>query len=599
MDNNSKPNENNKEDNKPKDEEEFSNPFNDLNDSDKKLLDEGNEDLGKENMNSKPSFNDNNNNDNNDDGDFSNPFQNQFDDQSNINNQNENLNNNLNDKEVFNNQNNNDDEFSNPFEKDFSDNTMDQEKNNNNNAFNPYINNNNINNDNHVPNNYNENRPYNELPPSNHYPNYNNINSFNNNNQFMNNQNNNNFNPNINNNINNNFNSNNNLYVQNNQSNNQNNNINNNEDVFRSITAIIGKCESMAGSAQSQYETFNIKEAISTICKVIKGLDSVKKTINEKKQFCSSLLPKIISLRKKYFNDLQKYRFMVYKLIPIKFAPVLYRPYDENESLKDFCGKYILNKPFISFDDIFESSNIEENKKMKNIFYYNLEESKKTGNKCFLIFGPEGSGKTLFIHAVANYLGARIAQIEGVELFKIPFFAREYMRACFGEDVQYKPLIVYIKNIEKMFSSINNFNYIYDKVASSYKMNVYLFASSAINVYNLPRQIADKFQYFQCIKPVPKQNKSEFIRFIGAKIGIEIKMDEKSLNEFATEKLTYFSNENIFDLIINAIENKKQYSPPDDENWVYKEGLYEDDLVNALKTVKCSLSEEIFKAYYI
>ena len=368
---------------------------------------------------------------------------------------------------------------------------------------------------------------------------------------------------------------------------------------IKRIKAIISKCESYYDSSKSQYENFQIREAITTLCKTIKGLDSLKNTINTKKQFCSALVPGITSLRNKSFSTLQEYRIMVYKLIPIIFKPVLYKPYeDQNESLINFCGKYIFNKSFISFDDIYENNSIDDNKRIKTNLNINISQAQKTGNKCFLIYGPKGCGKTLYVHAIANMLGAKIAQIEGVELFKIPFFSREFIKASFGS-MQFKPLIIYMKNIEQMFSTLNNFNYIYDKVASSYELNVYFFASSSINVYNLPRQISDKFQFFQCVKPIDKNHRSEYIKFIGKKIGIEIKINEKELNNFATEKLNYFSNEDIFDLIRNSIGIKKQKSPPDDENWVYREGLYEDDLKNALGSIKPSLTDDVLKSYYL
>ena len=52
---------------------------------------------------------------------------------------------------------------------------------------------------------------------------------------------------------------------------------------------------------------------------------------------------------------------MVYKIIPIRFRPAFYKPYENpNDSLINFCFKYILNKPFISFDDIYESISSDE-----------------------------------------------------------------------------------------------------------------------------------------------------------------------------------------------------------------------------------------------
>ena len=172
------------------------------------------------------------------------------------------------------------------------------------------------------------------------------------------------------------------------------------------------------------------------------------------------------------------------------------------------------------------------------------------------------------------------------------------MKVCFG-CMQLKPLIIYMKNIETMFTTINNFNYIYDKVCSSFHLNVYFFGSSSINVYNIPRQISDKFHFFQLVKPIDNNSKGDYIRFIGKKIGIEIKMNDKDLNNFAIENLYNFSNADIFDFIKNAIELKKKYSPPDDENWVYREGLLVDDLMDALGSVKGSLTTEVLKSYYL
>ena len=438
----------------------------------------------------------NNINNNKEDFSFANPFENEFN--NNINENNINCNNENNNKRpLFNpysENNNNDDKSHNPFEDDnnpFINNNYDnsgnnindnQQKNNNNSNnqifANPFSTNNN-NNDHNI-----SNQNDNAFQQHNNYNKNinNNMNQNNNNNDFnqMNNNHFSNITPNI----------------PNNKEDNSNKepnapkkiikeSTNDNDNDIKKIKAIINKCESIVSMAKAQYDAFEIREAITTIIKAIKGLDSLKTTINTQKQFCSPLLPSITSLRNKSFSTLQEYRMMVYRLIPIKFKPLLYRPYeDQNESLISFCSKYILNKPFISFDDIFESDSIEYNKRVGFNLKNNIYQAKKTGNKCFLIYGPHGCGKTIYVHAIANQLGAKIAQIEGTELFKIPFFARDFIKACFA-NMQFKPLIIYMKNIEEMFSTINNFNYIYDKVASSYELNVYFFASSSINIYNL------------------------------------------------------------------------------------------------------------------
>ena len=598
-------------------EQVYSNPF-----KDEMNIDNNNNNNNKQTNNIYKNQNDsipNNVKNNQEDFSFANPFENEFNNNTNENNIN--FNNENNDKRpLFNpySDNINDDKSHNPFEDD----------------NNPFINNNydnsgnNINNNQLKNNNNSNNQIYANPFSSNNNDNYQNRINQNDNTFQQHNNYNNNIKNNMNPNNNNNFNQMNNSHFnnQNKNSNIKSNNItpntpsnkednsnkesnvpkkiikestNDNDNDVKKIKAIINKCESIVSMAKAQYDDFEIREAITTIIKVIKGLDSLKNTINTQKQFCSSLLPSITSLRSKSFSTLQEYRMMVYRLIPIKFKPVLYRPYEgQNESLISFCSKYILNKPFISFDDIFESDSIEYNKRVGFNLNNNIYQAKKTGNKCFLIYGPHGCGKTMYVHAIANQLGAKIAQIEGTELFKIPFFARDFIKACFA-NMQFKPLIIYMKNIEEMFSTINNFNYIYDKVASSYELNVYFFASSSINIYNLSRQIADKFQFFQLVKPIENINKGDFIKFIGKKIGIEIKVNEKELFNLAMENLKHFSNKDIFDLIRIAIDIKKQNSPPDDENWVYREGLIEDDIMKALGSVEGSLTDDVLKSYYL
>ena len=44
-----------------------------------------------------------------------------------------------------------------------------------------------------------------------------------------------------------------------------------------------------------------------------------------------------------------------------------------------------------------------------------------------------------------------------------------------------------------MINTINNLNFIYDKVCSSFNLNIYLFASTTVNRYSLPKQIIEKF----------------------------------------------------------------------------------------------------------
>ena len=118
----------------------------------------------------------------------------------------------------------------------------------------------------------------------------------------------------------------------------------------KKIKAIIDKCQSYLDESIQLYDAFNIREAITKLCKTINGLDKLKSTINNQKQLYSVLLPQVTFLRNKSFSKLQEYRIMVYKLIPLRFKPVLFRPYDQNESLIDFCSFSSFSVIIVSYD---------------------------------------------------------------------------------------------------------------------------------------------------------------------------------------------------------------------------------------------------------
>ena len=366
------------------------------------------------------------------------------------------------------------------------------------------------------------------------------------------------------------------------------------EETIQEIKAIMDMCVSLFNQASYQYENFNIRDAIKTLCKSIKGFDGLKQTIINKKTSFNSLLPKIISLRNKAFSNLQEYRINIYILINLKFRPVQYNGVD---TLVDFCKRYILTEPFISFDDIYDPA-ADQNKKLKFVMNEYFKKGQRMGYKNLLLYGPKGSGKTLAVHALAYDLKGKVAQIEGMELFKIPYFAKEFVKAAFTY-MQFKPLIVYIKNMESMFSNMNNFNFIYDRASSSSLENIIFIASTTVPIQKLPKDISKKFHYSHCIRPVDKNQKINIINYISQKIGIKINMSEQDLNSFAFQNLGNYSNEDIFNLIKTAIELKQKEIGDDQENKVYKQGISEKEMLNALNSVKGSLTAEAIKTYYL
>ena len=580
--------------------EEFSNPF-----QAELKNDNSNNNNNKSNLNQ----NKENNNNNNDSNKLFNPYESNNNISNDDFNPYENKNsNNITKNDLNKNENNNKNDNTDPFEDNNNDNPF--ENNNENNPFNNKFEDNILNNDNNQNNNDNNNQrlpSFENFEESSFNPYQDNNN--NNNNNF------NNMNSNFNNNMHSNFNNNN-----NNQGNNYlnnfggptdfpnnnippnpfgnngpNNNYNNNNPAdAKKIKAIMNTCITLYKQASNQYDNFNIREAIKTLCKSIKGLDGLKQTIINKKTSFNSLLPKITSLRNKAFSNLQEYRINIYQLINLKFKPV---PYNDTVPLLEFTKRYLLCEPFISFDDIFDPSP-DQNKKLKFVMNDYFKKSQRMGYKNFLLYGPRGSGKTLAVHALANDLKGKVAQIEGLELFQIPYFAKEFVKYAFGY-MQFKPLIVYIKNMEKMFSNMINFNFLYDKTSSSNLQNVIFIASTTVPIQQLPKEISKKFHYYHCIRPADKSQKLNYIKFISLKIGIKINMSDEDLNSFAFQNLRNYSNEDIFNLIITAINLKKKEIGNDEENRVYKEGLNDRDIMNALKSVKGNLTPEVMKTYYL
>ena len=149
-----------------------------------------------------------------------------------------------------------------------------------------------------------------------------------------------------------------------------------------------------------------------------------------------------------------------------------------------------------------------------------------------------------------------------------------------------------------MLSNMKNFNFIYDKVCASKLDNVILIASCS---YQPPKQVSDKFHYSICVRPCEKNKKINLMKFIGKKLGINYNITEKDLTGFVYQNLENFSNEDLFNLIVEAINIKKNKLGNGEEmlEQVYKDGINLEDLHYALNNVKGNLTQEEIKYYHL
>ena len=475
----------------------------------------------------------------------------------------------------------------------------DPPKGNNTNPF--EANNNNANNDNNV----NENRKFldgfenpvglNDLPNNNNFANNNNYgnnnNNFGNNNNNFGNNNNNFGNNNNNYGNNNNFNRNNYMnnfggpsnYNNNNNNFNPNNNFNNNDQNIKKIQNIITVCDTKFKNAVTQFKNYQIIESKKSLAYLINTLSSLEKTVKEKNQFASSLLPNITSLKNTIMNKYSEYNYFTYILTSNLFQNIQYQ---KNYDLVKFCEKFMTTRPFVTFEDIYDTStNPNMSTKQSLLEIYN--KAQRTGYKSLFLYGPNGSGKTLYVHALANELGAVLGQLDSIQIIKVQYLVKEFARLI--TEYINKPIIVYVKNVDSLckFGALGEIMFLHDKF-NTYKKNVLFICSSNFPIKNIPQQL--KFKYIQLVNSANQSNKYNLFKFLINKFGIKVSMDENDLSNFVYQNFKNYSNGDVFQVIKCAMDLKKQSGGN-----VFELGRNE--LEQALKTKKGSLDQQCMQYY--
>ena len=481
---------------------------------------------------------------------------------------------------------------------------------NNNNYNNNYYRSNSINNSyNGNQNNYNNN--YNNNSFNNNY---------NNNNYSMNNNNNNSFN----NYNNNNYNNNNNYsaYNPNNSfnNNNYNNNINNmfpsvesiNTDIdtdFPNIndineqeqikketnrkkeskdkaimSNIIKVCDDKFKNAVAQFKNYQLVESKKNLKHIISSLNTLEQSIKNQKQFALDLIPNITTLKTDVTKKLNEYNYFTYILEQTLLKNI---QYSRNFDLPTFAAKFIIKHPYSSFDDIFDTT-LDNNKPTRNMLLNIFNDAQFSGYKSLFLYGPKGSGKTLYAHALASEIGGIIGQINDLRIIKINYFVKEFARVI--TECTTKPIIIFLKNIETMTQyALNEILFLHDKFNTEQRRVLFI-CSSQYPLRGLPYQL--KFKYVQLINGAGQKNKYNLFKFYFSKFGINFKMSDDDLNNFVTQNFRNYSNKDVFFVVKQMMDIKKQKG----EN-IYDLGR--DELEQAMKLRPGSLDQQSMQYYYL
>ena len=482
--------------------------------------------------------------------------------------------------------------------------------NNNNNYNNNYYRSNSINNSyNGNQNNYNNN--YNNNSFNNNY---------NNNNYSMNNNNNNSFN----NYNNNNYNNNNNYsaYNPNNSfnNNNYNNSINNmfpsvesiNTDIdtdFPNIndineqeqikketnrkkeskdkaimSNIIKVCDDKFKNAVAQFKNYQLVESKKNLKHIISSLNTLEQSIKNQKQFALDLIPNITTLKTDVTKKLNEYNYFTYILEQTLLKNI---QYSRNFDLPTFAAKFIIKHPYSSFDDIFDTT-LDNNKPTRNMLLNIFNDAQFSGYKSLFLYGPKGSGKTLYAHALASEIGGVIGQINDLRIIKINYFVKEFARVI--TECTTKPIIIFLKNIETMTQyALNEILFLHDKFNTEQRRVLFI-CSSQYPLRGLPYQL--KFKYVQLINGAGQKNKYNLFKFYFSKFGINFKMSDDDLNNFVTQNFRNYSNKDVFFVVKQMMDIKKQKG----EN-IYDLGR--DELEQAMKLRPGSLDQQSMQYYYL
>ena len=350
------------------------------------------------------------------------------------------------------------------------------------------------------------------------------------------------------------------------------------------MSNIIKVCDNKFKNAVAQFKNYQLVESKKNLKHIISSLNTLEQSIKNQKQFALDLIPNITTLKTDVTKKLNEYNYFTYILEQTLLKNI---QYSRNFDLPTFAAKFIIKHPYSSFDDIFDTT-LDNNKPTRNMLLNIFNDAQFSGYKSLFLYGPKGSGKTLYAHALASEIGGVIGQINDLRIIKINYFVKEFARVI--TECTTKPIIIFLKNIETMTQyALNEILFLHDKFNTEQRRVLFI-CSSQYPLRGLPYQL--KFKYVQLINGAGQKNKYNLFKFYFSKFGINFKMSDDDLNNFVTQNFRNYSNKDVFFVVKQMMDIKKQKG----EN-IYDLGR--DELEQAMKLRPGSLDQQSMQYYYL
>ena len=341
------------------------------------------------------------------------------------------------------------------------------------------------------------------------------------------------------------------------------------------------KCRARHIKALNYFKANKIKEGLAELVKEENYLLGLRKVITEKKKYLVSYLQGITTMINEIHSISDAYLKEKYKLIS-KYTKYTQQKIQKPNTPLPSIMSLIQNDFLINFVDVYT-----EYQNYENILYSFWLKTNITNHKTLLLYGPKGSGKTANVYAFAAMIHSPIFVIDNVEMFTV---FQDFVYQIYNISKNIQPLIIYIKNIEKMSQAQSHIFYLIEKITEKKDNKILIIASCNCPPNYLPKPFFNKFVYMQYVPNA--KNKGNFINFIGKKMNIPINLStEESVN--LSQSAYLYSNGELKD----ALEMASQLKNDLNDNDLIENNISYDTLMNYIKLITPNMNQEMYNGY--